>query len=543
MPDIDQVRGTDASGTGKMGLPNNGKMWCLPTSGMNILAYLADLGYTPGVASKDWTLDENYNEMSAELLELGEEMNTSPTGGTGGTSFKNAMAARLELAGDKVVSIESPGLVQWVNYTVGSNTGPNIESIAHAGLDGHLVTVVRGKYADEPDPDGEGTVKRRTGGHMMTMVGATATYGSPNGAFTVHDPATEYVVDFVQTPYADDPHTMEQGTFDFIKLDKDTNEDVVSTKTLGVWDGNENRMLEGFYHVVPNTTWVQMKDPGKDLKRMRAFEIIPPGPDPVKTRYELPGSNPVSALALSAATPEPAYLIKGSSKVRSLDPVTGDSTLLDKVKGAHALVFGGDSQRLFVAGAKRLVALDGITGEQLASRRLKQSLGAIAFDERRNLLVGVAAGGGKLKLFGAGLRPRGTRGLDGLAGDGKPLLAIGPGGGLVLGSAGSPGVFSTKLNAKQGPAISSAARRQVDLKRRFRLKGGIRGLVVDELGHIIVAQGGKLKVFTRKGKRLRRSRFRGRAKAALAVTRSFSNADPEILTPTADFFDEPDPRP
>jgi hypothetical protein len=540
VPDIDQVRGTDAA-AGKEGLPNNGKMWCLPTSGADILAYLADLGYNTGIPSKDWTLDANYNEMSAELLELGTEMNADPVKGTGGTGFVNAMAARLTTAGSQLKTIDSQGVGQLVSYAGAGWKGPDAEQMALAGLDGALTTSIRGKYKDEPDPDGQGIVKRRTGGHMMAGVGASGIYGAGSGTIRVRDPATEYVVKTVQTPYATDSHAVGPPTsFKVIYHDNADDQDKTKNITAATWDGSETNLWEGYYKIVPNTTWVQI---GPNLKRLRAYELVPPGPGPLKTVYDVPGKKPVSALALSAASPGPVYLVEGSNQVRYLDPVTGGSQTLANVGGAHALDFGGPSQRLFVAGGKKLVALDGITGAVLATERLKKSLAAVAFDESAGLLVGLTSGGGRLQLFDEGLHSRGARTLGGLDGKGKPFLDIAPNGKLFVGQSGSPSVFSAKPVAKLASEAGATASRAFELKRRFRTKQGIHGLTVDDLGHVLVAQGGKVKVFDKKGHRLRRSRFAGKASAVLAVTRTFSNADPNLLQPTIDFLDEPDPRP
>lgn len=538
VPDIDQVRGADAA-TGKVGLPNNGKMWCLPTAGMNALAYLADFGYNTGVASKDWSLPENYSEMSTELADFGTEMGTDPVGGTGGSKLIEAMTARLEAAGTIAKSFEAPGVIQFVNYTEGGGwQGPSAQQMALAGLDGAVAFPMIGFYADEPDPDGVGIVKRRKGGHMMTGVGASGLLDSPAATATlrVRDPATLYAVNTVQTPYATDPHTVTDATYKFIWFDKDANVDKTGDRTRGQWDGSETTLWEGYLKIVPNSTWVSF---GDKLKRF-AYELVPPGPGP--QLFDVPGKGAVSALALSAATPAPAYLVKGSSQVRSLNPVTGESTNLAKVKGAAELVFGGDSQRLFVAGARKLVALDGVSGEVLSSQRMKKPLAALAFDEGTDQLVGVTAGGGKLRLFDQNLSPRGARSIAGLGGKGEPLLAIGADGGLLLGKSGSSAVFSAKLKTPAGASATAARSRSLGLKRRFRLKDDIDGLVVDDQGRILVAQGGKLRVFNRKGRTLK-SRFRGRASTVLAVTRSYSNADPLQQQPTVDFLPLPDPRP
>ena len=70
MPDIDQKRaiGKDGAGLFHPGLPNGGIMYCGPTAGMNVLAFLADHGAADvSPNSKDWTLAANYDAMSGKL--------------------------------------------------------------------------------------------------------------------------------------------------------------------------------------------------------------------------------------------------------------------------------------------------------------------------------------------------------------------------------------------------------------------------------------------------------------------------------------------
>jgi hypothetical protein len=533
VPDIDQRRAPDERGL-RQGLPGDGKLWCGPTSGTNILAYLADLGFGTGVPSKDWTLDENYDEMTSEILELGDEMNTAS--GTSYAKFVSALKARLAQAGSQLQAVDSFGVSQFVFYTIeGSRLDPSAEQMAVAGLDGALMFPVTAKFQDVDDPDGEGTVKQGIGiGHVVVAVGASGIYGSPNGTLKVRDPATP-AADSVQLPYTTESYAVNVDTYQVLKGDG-----TVVDRPLGTWSGI--RYWTGYYKIVPNTAWVVSPPTSacrkgarkacNEIKRIRAYELVPPGPPPVRNTYDLPGKDPVSALALSAVTPEPAFLLKGSDKVRSLDPVTGKSSNLAEVNGARALVFGGDSQQLFVAGKRKLAALDGITGEVLASQRLAKPLAALAFDEDQDLLVGLTAGGAKLKLFDEGLDSAGTRALD-LAGKGKPQLAIAPDGGLLMARSRSAKVFGASVEAVSGSAASAASVRSLKPERRLRLGKDAHGLAVDDLGHILVGQGRKLEVFDAAGNPLP-SRFAGSAGAPLAVTRSFSNADSVEFPPSLD---------
>jgi hypothetical protein len=545
VPDIDMRRANnDASGAAVQGLPSNGKNWCAPTSGADILAYLADLGFNTGIPSKNWTLPENYNEMTTLLQQLGDEMGTTGGGGTKGL-FDDVMKAHLAAAGSELAGIDSAGVGQYVSYSISGHKGPSAEQLAFAGLDGAVGILTRNKYHSEPDPDGTGTVLTGGRGHVMVLAGASGYFGAGGANLQVNDPATPDA-DTVQGPYDTEPHTVGPPTS--VKwIDKDNGN--TQQLTLSTWDGSpvdENgttRWWTGYYVIAPNTTWVQL---GLNLKRIRPYPLVP-DPGPLKTVYDVPGKRPVSDLALLAGSASPAFLVKGSNQVRSLNPVTGTSTTLARVRGAEALEFGGPSQQLFVAGGRKLVALDGLSGQVLASRKLKKPLGALAFDETAGLLVGLTAGAGRVQFFDEGLRSRGARALDGLEGKAKgkarrePLLEIAPNGKLFVGLSGSPSVFSAKSATRLASAAggTATASRAFDLKRRFRAKKGIHGLTVDDLGHILVSQGGKVTVFDKKGHRLP-SRFAGRASAVFDVTRPSTHVDPSLQT-AIDFPDDEAP--
>lgn len=89
MPDFDQRR---QAGGGVSGLPNDGGMYCVPTSYMNMFAYAGNHGFpavAPGNMSAWWQSQSNYELVTNNLELLGGFMGTSPTGGTGGTDAFN----------------------------------------------------------------------------------------------------------------------------------------------------------------------------------------------------------------------------------------------------------------------------------------------------------------------------------------------------------------------------------------------------------------------------------------------------------------------
>ncbi len=90
MPDFDQRR---MAVPGIPGLANNGSMFCVPTSATNVLAYIANHGFStvpPG--ANNWTPGDpvDYDDITWFLGgDIGVKMSTSPTGGTswGGWEF------------------------------------------------------------------------------------------------------------------------------------------------------------------------------------------------------------------------------------------------------------------------------------------------------------------------------------------------------------------------------------------------------------------------------------------------------------------------
>lgn len=527
MPDIDQIRTADAP-NGHPGLPNQGSMWCVPTTGMNILAYLAGLGFSPGVASKDWTAAANYDEMTAELDQLGDEMDTDPQKGTGGQGYIDAMTERLDDAGvTKGKGVL--GSLQQISYSLDPNwQGASVREMALAGLDGSLVAAGIGFYADE-NAAGQGAVKRRTGGHFMTAVGASGSLFNTGATIQVRDPATPSFSHSYQSAYATNPHAVVPITRKVVWKGND-NKDHYATVNVGTWDGSQTTLFEGYYKVVPTTYWVGL---GKDLVAIRPYDLLPgPEPDPLRKVYDLPGDQPPIAVALSAASTNPAVLLKGGRGVLSLNPVTGQTKRLGNVAGARALAFGGPEQTLFVASARKLVALDGITHKLLASRKLSAPVEALAFDEQRGRLI--AADDDRLRFFDVDLKQRGLRRLPAVQGSARLAMAVGPEGGLALSS--GKGALTSKTSVK--PANRLAA-----LKRRSLGDGSVKGLAIDDAGRLIVARAGRVQFFGSDGRRLRSLSLPGRADSLLAMTRSFTNVDPELLRPTLDFLPGPPPAP
>jgi hypothetical protein len=505
MPDIDQARGSDAAGT-KVGLPNGGYMYCVPTTGMDLLGYLADRGFAGslGVPSKDWTDPKNFNEMTVLLAQLGGEMGTSPTDGTSGSGFNAAMANRLAKS--------QIGSIQTTAYSVDTAfQAPTVADAIESGGDGDLLAATIGFYADETQ--GGKTYKRRVGGHEFAVIGAQASKLLMGGTLFTRDPATIYTADTTQGAYATDSHSISPITANFVYADENGVDQKFST-TLGRWDGSATTLYEGFTRIVPKTTWIGL---GKKLERVKAFNLVP-DPGPLKQVYEVPGDGSVRSLALSAVSDRPAFLVNGSSNVYELNPITGASSKLASVPGARALTFGGAAQRLFVGTADKLVALNR-SGKVIATHKLTGPVQALSYDEVNDHLAAISSG--RLMLFNGGLAQLGARALPAIqGGSGAPLLAFAPKGRVVLAKSGQSAFNQSAPNAVASAKVVTKPPSLTVRRRGFQGGGKVSSLQVDDLAQVIATVNGRVHVFTSSGRRVTGSPFDGLAGRVLAVTRS-----------------------
>ncbi|HMN97068.1 MAG TPA: hypothetical protein PKC43_11505 [Phycisphaerales bacterium] len=167
MPDIDQRRAWDDNGTlgnpldDIIGLPNNGSMYCAPTSVMNLFVYAANHGF-PGLAPGPgtWSAPIPYNLMSVKLIQLGEMMGTHPVSGTKGgvASGMSQWVVNNGGAGDLLVLSKRRSGVKH----------PRFDEIAELVRLGALAMLNYGRYDIEQVLNGIPVVNR-DGGHCVTI--------------------------------------------------------------------------------------------------------------------------------------------------------------------------------------------------------------------------------------------------------------------------------------------------------------------------------------------------------------------------------------
>lgn len=162
-----------------------GGMYCFPTSGIDWMAYLANNGYPqidPG-PTLNWQSMDVYNLIGEKIDEMGELMNTSASGGTGGENGRAGIEAWLT---------PYDPLFIVMRISTQNTYAPRLEDLAKAGLCGHLVIAGIGYYdkfilRDVPrernSADTENSPRQpflwvRDGGHLMAFNGASF-YGDP----------------------------------------------------------------------------------------------------------------------------------------------------------------------------------------------------------------------------------------------------------------------------------------------------------------------------------------------------------------------------
>ncbi|GGW69795.1 hypothetical protein [Streptomyces xantholiticus] len=168
VPDIDQRRA---------GLPNNGNMYCLPTSTLNVLFWLDKRGY-PNLLTGNFdpmsNTPRNYNEVTAKLGRLGRLAETDPSSGTGRSDTVSAIEDLIEEKG-----YEDDLGADWEELDDVEPVSRRLVELTRNGSDFLIASI--GKY----DNDGD-----RVGGHAVTIVGARGS-GDGRESVTFHDPWTD----------------------------------------------------------------------------------------------------------------------------------------------------------------------------------------------------------------------------------------------------------------------------------------------------------------------------------------------------------------
>lgn len=158
MPDFDQVRDT----LGVDGNGDPGGMYCVPTSQVNLLGYIATHGYEDaGPNAADWEQEEDYSLVTTFVSNQASLCNTDPLNGSG---HEDAFFAIEYFLNARV-----PGVFTVTGNLATNTTGPTLRSISENNINGAISMMAYGIY-DSIGTDFWGRlVLDRNGGHAVTF--------------------------------------------------------------------------------------------------------------------------------------------------------------------------------------------------------------------------------------------------------------------------------------------------------------------------------------------------------------------------------------
>ena len=177
VPDFDQRRATDFS-IPVVGLPNNGSMYCVPTSWTNYMAWLSNRGYVNAMGtSGNWAASSRYATATSRIAQMGDLMDTSADGGT---SSGDAIEGLVDYLDDRNVGL--PAIAY--SYVANDDWAPKPENLRAWFQAGAMVCVCFGKYVRD------GSEWERSGGHCMTLVSVRPPCNGRGWVIGLRDPWT-----------------------------------------------------------------------------------------------------------------------------------------------------------------------------------------------------------------------------------------------------------------------------------------------------------------------------------------------------------------
>jgi hypothetical protein len=497
--DLDQLR---AAGPGGGALANNGADYCVPTSAMDWMVWLAKWGYIPTIPNfplpippnKDWTDPTNFNQMSRYLKLMGAFMGTNPTGGTNGDGLVNGVDAWLALNAIKGHTTPVPGVVKVFQQV--QNYDPDPNAMGEDAAAGGLVMVNIGFY------DSSGN---RTGGHEVVLQQGSNNGNDGNVVVDVMDPNDPRQEDHVQSPFTPEQwniYPLSAGGWGVV------------TGPPGVDYGIPR--YEGYSAIEPELVF-SSDAPTMIADRPFSFTEATDHPRQAQ-RFKLPGGQPVLDFAIAPEGFQEPFVQAGNNQIWQVNTLDGTTTKLAAgPAGAAHLTFGGPTQTLFVSGTRQIVALDR-SGRAVASIKLTHPLDAVAFDDHAGRLVALSTAQRRLYFFSRTLHRQGSIAVPAgfLAGRRAASIAVSKTGAIWIHRDGQGAM--TVIN----PLASTRLR-----FRTVKLVGVAqpRGLAIDDHNHLFVDVAGHLVELLPSGRPVTNSIFAGMpASSIVHVSRNYSNA-------------------
>lgn len=470
VPDIDQRWSS---------LPNDGKMYCVPTATMN---WLYSMGEPPSPPDPATTIQN--------LTLLGAMMGTDPEGGT---TFGGTIDGLEDWLYKRQASV---GIIGHSVYSDGARV--RIDYLRAWATMGGLVNVIMGRYVQN-----EGELIRESG-HMMTMIGLHQS--NDRTGIIVHDPADESSDLTSQSATTEVTESLANECWN-IEGDMTT---LIRWGTLT----DKIRLIDGFVVLAPSSAVTNLS-PGvlthyqAELKTGRI----------ATQSFRLPFSGEVVDLAMHPALPRVAVVGKGSGEVWMLDLTNGAWSRIAGLRGPQLLSFGGRAHRLFVVQERELISIDVETGA-MHGAELPVPIDALTYNAHTNHIVLASVRAKTMLSLAPNLALRSEQKLPEASGGGRLFLTADPRDGtIIMTRAGSSEI--TTLHLEPSGVGTQAAGRLATTDITSAAQGNRRGT-------LYVTEQGRIGAFDREGSRMPTAVFVGLAAGPLLqVLRSQHNFDPQ----------------
>lgn len=415
VPDFDQIRGAIFD---VPGLPDNGSMFCYPTSAVNWMNYIASRGYPlvePGAGFKGQQYGDIYNQITETIDAMGVEMSTDAEGGTG---INGAIAGIESFLNDAY-----PGdfTVQW--WSCSRGVCPNYSTITNNMRDGRVVILGIGWYSADEEIEGN---FNRGGGHAVSLTGADD-YFLPSRTWRYTDPGSTDGQLFNQGVFATHSTGVEMQNWDF-------NNTV--NATLPRLMAYTSAFIDNYGVITPKFGWAARPDlTGIDqitapLNPTHANPFLPP----VHT-FQCPDDTSVSDVLMhpqldrvlirtegnpTTGAPGGVYMCMGDGSVR----------FVRSGVGVQAMVFSRNLELFILEGQALSRYSEDEQGNFQRSmiRSLTVTFDAIGYDDYSDELVLISGERGRVARFDQDLNPAGPEELlpDGVNPEGPFTFALWP---------------------------------------------------------------------------------------------------------------------